>query len=480
MANPIQFKRGLSANRTSVTPAVAEPIVTTDTKKVYIGDGSTAGGLGLVMDSEVSATSAAGKIVKADGTGKIDSSFLHPATDVGAAFLAHRYVIMATNAAGTSAITSSQHYADQGYTPAAGDFAMGLLPVSLDFVGVETLFTPSLIRFDGSVWSVVENDDAYLLVFPTFIGHRVATGFEQLVDSVQVKGQIDSKFGEVGVYMVAFDPVSKDPIRTNLTFAAQNYTPVDGDYALVESTIQPDFDIVDGTPGAGSLIQYLDGLGWVTAIDYAATGSQPLAFASKTPYFYSGSGWGGIQPAGSYVKSSDVVIVSSGAADSGKIPSLDASGRLDASTLPTSVTTGGMVYKGTVDASAADPAAAGVVGTPQNGWLYRVTVAGSSAFSQSLKIGDYVVYNGATWDKIDSTDPVVSGTSNRVTVSGDATAGYTVDIAATYVGQTSLTTVGTVTTGTWNATPIADAYVASAATWNAKLDGSSTIDGGSF
>lgn len=39
---------------------------------------------------------------------------------------------------------------------------------------------------------------------------------------------------------------------------------------------------------------------------------------------------------------------------------------------------------------------------------------------------------------------------------------------STYAGNTSLTTTGTITTGTWNATPIGDTYISSAATWNAK------------
>jgi hypothetical protein len=46
----------------------------------------------------------------------------------------------------------------------------------------------------------------------------------------------------------------------------------------------------------------------------------------------------------------------------------------------------------------------------------------------------------------------VSGTLNRITSTGGATP--VIDIAATYVGQTSLTTLGTITTGTWNATAI--------------------------
>lgn len=54
----------------------------------------------------------------------------------------------------------------------------------------------------------------------------------------------------------------------------------------------------------------------------------------------------------------------------------------------------------------------------------------------------------------------ITGTSNRVTVTnGDASAGLpTIDIASTYVGQTSITTLGTVTTGTWNATLIGPTF----------------------
>jgi len=44
MANTIQIKRGVDADRSGITPAVGELIYTTDTKKVYVGDGTTAGG----------------------------------------------------------------------------------------------------------------------------------------------------------------------------------------------------------------------------------------------------------------------------------------------------------------------------------------------------------------------------------------------------------------------------------------------------
>lgn len=54
----------------------------------------------------------------------------------------------------------------------------------------------------------------------------------------------------------------------------------------------------------------------------------------------------------------------------------------------------------------------------------------------------------------------ITGTANRVTVAnGTAAAGMpTIDIASTYVGQTSIITLGTVTTGTWQATAIDAAH----------------------
>ena len=50
----LQFRRGIDSDRTGVTPSAGEPLFTTDTKKLYIGDGSTAGGIlisGDVSDS---------------------------------------------------------------------------------------------------------------------------------------------------------------------------------------------------------------------------------------------------------------------------------------------------------------------------------------------------------------------------------------------------------------------------------------------
>ena len=48
----------------------------------------------------------------------------------------------------------------------------------------------------------------------------------------------------------------------------------------------------------------------------------------------------------------------------------------------------------------------------------------------------------------------VSGTANRITIGGTPSISPTVDIAANYGGQTSITTLGTITAGTWNGATI--------------------------
>lgn len=100
--------------------------------------------------------------------------------------------------------------------------------------------------------------------------------------------------------------------------------------------------------------------------------------------------------------------------------------------------------------------------------------------------GNGLVLTGNTFD--------VVGTANRIVANADS-----IDIAATYVGQTSITTLGTITTGVWNGTTIAVANGGTGAVTLTGLvkgngtsaftaavagtdyhDTNSTIDGGTF
>ena len=55
---PLQFRRGPDSDRLTITPVVSEPVFTTDTKKLFIGDGSTVGGIEIQGSVDSAATIA--------------------------------------------------------------------------------------------------------------------------------------------------------------------------------------------------------------------------------------------------------------------------------------------------------------------------------------------------------------------------------------------------------------------------------------
>ena len=131
-----------------------------------------------------------------------------------------------------------------------------------------------------------------------------------------------------------------------------------------------------------------------------------------------------------------------------------------------------------------------------SGWVLTTNnpiVVGSTALAFAQFSGAGQITAGAGLTKTGNTIDAV-GTASRITVNADS-----IDIAATYVGQTSITTLGTITTGTWNGSTLTVAYGGSGATtltgvlkgngtsaFTAAVDGTdylspnATIDGGTF
>ena len=112
-----------------------------------------------------------------------------------------------------------------------------------------------------------------------------------------------------------------------------------------------------------------------------------------------------------------VEVVSRKGANNG-YAALDANGRVPSSQLPSSA----FEYLGNWDASTNTPTLA--AGTGTNGDMYRVATGGTQNLgngSVAWDVGDMALYNGATWDKIDNTESVVSvnGATGAVVLTTD-------------------------------------------------------------
>jgi len=111
----------------------------------------------------------------------------------------------------------------------------------------------------------------------------------------------------------------------------------------------------------------------------------------------------------------------------GKKADLDENGLVPESQLPASIV-GALSYKGTWDASTAYPTGAA------QGNYYIVSVAGNTG-GGDYEIGDWIVYNGTAWQKIDNSDKISGikvGAGTLVgtpEIAGDATSGVSVTAA---------------------------------------------------
>ena len=170
-------------------------------------------------------------------------------------------------------------------------------------------------------------------------------------------------------------------------------------------------------------------------------------------------------------------------------------GKIPLSQIPDAIL-GQMLYGGTVNGS-------GVVTLSQNakdkwgitsltltstnyadyeGAFFIASANGSSGVPSSLGVlvGDWIIATSAGWGKIDNTDAVTgvkgSAESNyrignvNITPANIGLGNVENTALSTWAGTNKITTLGTITTGVWHGSAIADDYIASASAWNAKYD----------
>ena len=148
--------------------------------------------------------------------------------------------------------------------------------------------------------------------------------------------------------------------------------------------------------------------------DHTLTGTIPVANggtgASTLTGYVKGSGTANMTAASTIPNTDITGLGTASTKDAGSalgVATLDAGGTVPLSQIPASIQ-GGVSYQGTWNASTNTPTLSNSVGT--KGYYYVVSVAGSTNLDgiTAWNVGDWAIFNGTVWQKVDNTDAVTS------------------------------------------------------------------------
>jgi hypothetical protein len=232
--------------------------------------------------------------------------------------------------------------------------------------------------------------------------------------------------------------------------------PDDADTSLVrpsdwnaDHTLVGTVPVANGGTGAATLTGYVKGNGTATMTASATvpstdiTGLGTMSTQNSNNISVTGGTMSG-------VTISDYVATATKGVANG-VASLDGSGTVPIAQLPAAVL-GALSYQGTWNASTNTPTLTSSVGT--KGYYYVVSVAGSTNLNgiTDWVVGDWAVYNGSAWQKVDNTDAVTSVngyTGTVILTAADVSAvPYTGATGAVDLNNKSLTNVSNLGVGT--------------------------------
>ena len=188
--------------------------------------------------------------------------------------------------------------------------------------------------------------------------------------------------------------------------------PDDADTSLVRPSDWNDDHVLTGTvpvanggTGAATLTGYVVGNGTAamtasaTIPSTAVTGLGTMSTQNANNIAVTGGSISGTTVSG-YIPTTEKAVANG-------VATLDGGGTVPISQLPAAVL-GALSYQGTWNASTNTPTLTSSVGT--KGYYYVVNVAGSTNLNgiTDWQVGDWAVYNGTAWQKIDNTDAVTS------------------------------------------------------------------------
>jgi hypothetical protein len=172
-----------------------------------------------------------------------------------------------------------------------------------------------------------------------------------------------------------------------------------------DHTLVGTIDVANGGTGATTLTGYVKGNGTsamtasATVPNTDITGLGTMSTQNSSNINVTGGSISGTTVSG-YIPTADEGVANG-------VATLDSGGKVPVSQLPAAVL-GALSYQGTWDASTNTPTLTSSVGT--KGYYYVVSVAGNTNLNgiTDWLVGDWAVFNGTVWQKVDNTDAVTS------------------------------------------------------------------------
>ena len=222
------------------------------------------------------------------------------------------------------------------------------------------------------------------------------------------------------------DLTTNQTIAGTKTFSSQIQGSVSGTAANVTGIV----DITNGGTGSSTAS------GARTALGVTATGQD-------TTYAYRANNLSDLASASTARTNlglGSAAVLTAGAANG--VATLDAGGTVPLSQIPASIQ-GGVSYQGAWNASTNSPTLTSSVGT--KGYYYVVSTAGSTNLNgvTDWNIGDWAIFNGSIWQKIDNTDAVTSVNGFTGTVVLNATDVGAISGITSTDGSVTITSSGT-------------------------------------
>lgn len=157
-----------------------------------------------------------------------------------------------------------------------------------------------------------------------------------------------------------------------------------------------------------------DGVAGAPTLDLATTGVSAGTFSKITLDVYGRATTGAQMAAGDITTALGYTpenVTNKGAVNG--YAGLDGTGKVPSSQLPSSVT-GALNYQGVWNASTNTPTFTNGTGT--KGFYYKVSVAGNTVIdgNGNWTVGDSIVFDGTTWDKLEGGSPDVSSVAGKV------------------------------------------------------------------